>query len=254
MPWSPRPRPRGFTLIELAIALAVAAMFVVTLAIPLAAQLQLRRADEARRQLEEARDVVLGFAAAHGRLPCPATEASRGEEAFAPGGGVANGACADFHSGLLPGAALGMSPLDADGFMRDPWAGAANRVRYAVHAGQVNGIANALTRANGMQQATLTGLGDAASYLYICAAGDTAGPGGCGPAANQLTRKAAFVLLSLGPNAHTPPAAGNDEARNLDGDASFVAREAAASGFDDVVHWASIHLVIHRLLAAGRLP
>ncbi len=232
MPWSPRRRSRGFTLIELAIALAVVAMLAAALAIPLTAQLQLRRADEARRQLEEARDVLLGFAVAQGRLPCPATEASRGEEAFAPGGGAANGACADFHSGFLPGAALGMSPLDASGFMRDPWAGEANRVRYAVHSGTVNGVSNALTRANGMQLATLAGLGDAAAYLFVCVSGDTAGPAGCGPAANQLTRKAAFVLLSLGPNAHAPPAA----------------------GFDDVVHWGSIHLVIHRMVAAGRLP
>jgi prepilin-type N-terminal cleavage/methylation domain-containing protein len=251
---SHRRRRRGFTLVELAIALAVAAVFAAALAIPLAAQLQLRRADEARRQLDEARDVVLGFAAAHGRLPCPATAASRGEEAFAPGGDAANGTCADFHAGFLPGAALGMSSLDAGGFVRDPWAGDANRVRYAVHSGTVNGIANALTRANGMQQATLAGLGDAAAYLFVCISGDTASPAGCGPAANQLTRRAAFVLLSLGPNAHEAPPPGSDEARNLDGDASFVAHEATASGFDDVVHWCSIHLVIHRLVAAGRLP
>jgi prepilin-type N-terminal cleavage/methylation domain-containing protein len=251
---SSRPRRPGFTLLELAIALAVAAVFAAALAIPLAAQLQLRRVDEARRQLDLALDVVLGFAAAHGRLPCPATTASHGEEAFAPGGDAANGACADFHSGFLPGAALGMAPLDAGGLVRDPWAGEANRVRYAVHSGTVGGVTNALTRANGMQQATLGRLGDVPAYLYVCASGDTAGPAGCGPAANQLTRKAAFVLLSLGPNAHESPRAGSDEARNLDGDASFVARDVAAGGFDDVVHWGSIHLVIHRLVAAGRLP
>jgi hypothetical protein len=45
-----------------------------------------------------------------------------------------------------------------------------------------------------------------------------------------------------------------EEARNLDGDASFVAREAMASGFDDVVHWGSIHALAHRMVSAGRLP
>ena len=254
MPSSPRPDRGGFTLLEVMIALAVAAIFAAALAIPVAAQLQLRRADQARRQLEEARDTLLGFAAAQGRLPCPATEASRGHEAFAVDGDAANGRCADFHSGFLPAAALGLAPLDDLGLLRDPWQGPSNRVRYAVHAGSINGVMHPLTRANGMQAATLPALGDAPNYLFVCAAGEGAGPGGCGPAGNQLTRRAAFVLISLGPNAHTPPPAGTDEARNLDGDASFVAREMRADGFDDVVDWGSIHMVIHRLVAAGRLP
>jgi len=250
---SPRAEP-GFTLLELAVVMGVLMVLAAALAVPVAAQLQARRADEARRQLEEWRDTVLGFAAAHGRLPCPATGASRGLEQFAAGGDATNGACADFHSGFLPAATLGIAPLDAEGFARDPWQAASNRVRYAVHGGTVNGVAHALTRVNGMQQAGLGGLGDASNYLYVCAAGETASASGCGPAANQLTRRAAFLLLSLGPNASNPPAPGSDEARNVDGDASFVAHEARADGFDDVVHWASIHLVVHRLVSAGRLP
>jgi prepilin-type N-terminal cleavage/methylation domain-containing protein len=254
MPSSRRADPAGFTLFELAVVLGVLVVLAAALAVPASAQLQLRRADEPRRQLEEARDTLLGFAVAHGRLPCPATIGSRGLESFAAGGDAVNGACADFHSGFLPAATLGLSPVDEEGFARDPWQAPANRVRYAVHAGGVNGIAHALTRANGMQQASLGALGDAPNYLYVCATGEGAGAGGCGPAANQLTRRAAFVLLSLGPNAAHPPAAGSDEARNLDGDASFVSHEARADGFDDILHWTSIHLVVHRLVAAGRLP
>jgi type II secretory pathway pseudopilin PulG len=236
------------------IALAVIAILASALAIPVAAQLQLRRFDEARRQLEEAREALLGFAAAHGRMPCPATPASHGQEAFATDGDVVNGRCADFLAGYLPGAALGLAPLDDAGFVRDPWQSEANRVRYAVHGGTVNDVAHALTRANGMQKATLAGLGDAPHYLFVCAKGEAAGPTGCGPAANQLTRRAAFVLLSLGPNAGATPPAASDEARNVDADASFVSHETRADGFDDVVDWGSIHMVIHRLLAAGRLP
>jgi hypothetical protein len=65
------------------------------------------------------------------------------------------------------------------------------------------------------------------------------------------------VLLSLGPNATDDPPPASDEARNLDGDAVFVSRDAALGGanpFDDVVHWVPVHLVASRLLAAGRLP
>jgi len=255
MRWSPRRSARaGFSLLELVIAMAVAAVLATALAIPLASQLQLARASEARRQLDEARDALLGFASAHGRLPCPAINASRGEEAFAPGGDAGNGRCADFHGGFLPGATLGLAPLDDAGFVRDPWQTPANRVRYAVHGATVNGVDRALTRANGMQAATLSGLGGAPHYLFVCATGEGAGPGGCGPAANQLTRRAAFVLVSAGPNAALAPAPGSEEALNLDGDASFVARDATAQGFDDVVHWASINSMIHRMVSAGRLP
>ena len=243
---------RGFSLLEIAVALAILAIAFAALAVPLASQVQARRVDEARRQLAEARDAVLGFAAAHGRLPCPATLASRGYEAFAHDGDPANGRCADFHGGFLSAAALGMGALDDAGFVRDPWGTPAGRIRYAVHSGAINGVPQALTRSGGMGQATLGGLGAAPHYLYVCASGESVDGAGCGPAANQLTRRAAFVLLSPGPNAATT--ASGDESRNVDGDAVFVARDHSEGGFDDLLEWGSIHLVIHRLVTAGRLP
>ena len=140
---------------------------------------------------------------------------------------------------------LGLSPLDAEGFARDPWGSARNRIRYAVFGAgtAVNGVANPLTRTNGMQAATLAGLGDAPHYLYICATGAAASGAGCGPAANQLTRRAAFVLLCLGLDATDDPAPGSDEARNLDGDAVFVSREASRTrddAFDDILAWVPV--------------
>lgn len=240
-------------------ALVVLAVLAASLAIPLATQVQLRRQEEARRLLDDAKDALLGFAAAHARLPCPATASSGGMESFAAGGSEANGDCADFHAGYLPGAALGLAPLDAEGFVRDPWQGPQSRIRYAVFGGglAINGVANPLTRANGMQAATLAGLGAASHYLFICTTGAAVNASGCGPAANQLTRRAAFVLLSLGPNAASPRPAGGDEARNLDGDAVFVYREpsdAPGLEYDDLLQWVPIHLVVNRLVVAGRLP
>ncbi len=229
------------------------------LALPLAAQLQMRRQEEARRQLDEAKEALLGFAAAHARLPCPATATTNGMESFAAGGDAGNGNCSNFYDGFLPGAALGLAPLDAEGFVRDPWIGARGRVRYAVFGGgaDVNGVVNPLTRANGMQAATLPGLGAAPHFIMVCSTGARASASSCGPAANQLTFRAAFVLLSLGPNGGSDPVPGTDEARNLAGNPVFVHRDAsnaAGNEFDDLVHWVPVHLVVNRLLVAGRLP
>ena len=248
---TPSPRfPDGFTLLEALIALIVVALLASGLALPLAAQLQMRRQQETQRQLEEARDALLGFAVTHGRLPCPATASSRGLEAFASGGDAANGACADFHGGYLPAAALGLGSLDREGFARDAWGSEGNRIRYAVHGGAVAGVTYTLTRAHGLQLAGLAALGAAPHYLIVCS---TPGGPACGAAANQLTRRAAFVLLSTGANGVLVPGPGSDEARNLDGDDTFLARDAGPD-FDDVLHWGAIHLLVNRMVVAGRLP
>jgi len=257
--WSSPRGNRAFTLIEVAVVILILTILASGIAMPVAAQLQLRRAEETRRLLDDARESLLGFAASNGRLPCPATEASHGEESFAAGGDAGNGNCARFYDGYLPGATLGLSPLDAQGFVRDAWNTESSRIRYAVFGGgsSVNGVANPLTRVSGMQAATLAALGDAPHFIYICASNAGASGSGCGPAANQLTRRAAFVLLSLGPNAGTVPAPGSDEARNQSGDPVFVYHEATGTGngaFDDVIQWVPTHLVASRMLAAGRLP
>src|SRR3954466_13391118 len=82
---------RGFTLIELLVVMVALAVLLAGLAVPIAAQVQMRRQDETRRLLDEARDAILGFAASNGRLPCPATEDSGGTESFTATGNVTNG-------------------------------------------------------------------------------------------------------------------------------------------------------------------
>ena len=243
----------AFTLIEVMVVLLVMGLLAAGLSMPLAAQVQMRKLEETNRRLDEAREALLGFAAAHGRLPCPATEVSHGDERFATGGNAVNGQCERFHDGFLPAAALGLSPLDDEGFLRDAWGTRANRIRYAVFAGTVGEVAVPFTRANGLQSAGLSALGAAPHFLFICATGGPIAGGSCGPAANQLTRRAAFVVLSPGPDALAVAAAESDSARNADGDGVFVAHEAGP-GFDDVVTWASVPILASRLMAAGRLP
>lgn len=248
---------RAFTLIEVMMVLLILTVLATGLAIPIATQVAMHRHEETRRILEDAREAVLGFAAVHGRLPCPASGASNGVESFAADGDALNGRCLNFHDGFLPAASLGLAPLDNQGYLRDAWMTTDNRVRYAVYGGDAGGTAQALTRANGMKTATLAGLGATSSYLTICSSGAGVNASGCGAAANRLTQRAAFVLLSLGPNAALVPSPGSDEARNLDADAVFVAHEistAPGNEFDDYLTWVTINLVVSRLVMAGRLP
>jgi prepilin-type N-terminal cleavage/methylation domain-containing protein len=250
-------RCRAFTVIEMMIVLFVFTVFVSGLMVPIATQVALRRYEDTRRQMDEAKEAILGFAVANARLPCPASASSKGLESFSPGGDALNGLCSNFHDGYLPGASLGLAPLDEEGYVRDAWGTPSNRIRYAVFGGAVGGIANPLTRANGAQAAGLAALGSAPNYLWICASGLGTTATGCGVAANQLTRRAAFVLLSLGPNAVHAPGPGSDEARNLDANPVFVSHEiSAAPGneFDDQLTWVPASLLVSRLLAAGRLP
>jgi len=252
-------RLRAFTLLEVMLVMLILTVLLAGLSVPLATQVAMRRHAETRRILDDAREALLGFAATHGRLPCPASAASRGEESFVPGGSALDGNCSHFHDGFLPAASLGLSPLDAEGYARDGWGTSANRIRYAVFGDgrTVGGVANPLTRTYGMRQATLAALGDASGYLVICGTGALSTASGCGPAVNQLTRRAAFVLLSRGANATVEPAPGADERRNLDGNGVFVSRDASSlqgSEYDDIVTWVPLNVLASRLIAAGRLP
>lgn len=58
-------RPRGFTLIELAIVLVIITILIGGLAMPLTAQIQARRIAETKKTLEEAREAIIGYAMNH---------------------------------------------------------------------------------------------------------------------------------------------------------------------------------------------
>ena len=65
-------RSRGFSLVELAVVLTIVTLLLSSLMYTLSAQVEQRNAEETRRRLEQARELILSFAIANGRLPCPA--------------------------------------------------------------------------------------------------------------------------------------------------------------------------------------
>ena len=238
----PRTKELGFTLIELAVVIAVIGLLLGSLMVPLATQVESRQTREARRILEDAREALAGFAIANGRLPCPASSASNGLES--PVGG---GDCTNDHDGFLPAATLGLMPTDQQGYAIDPWG---NRLRYAV----TNANDSAFTTANGISTQYLTTV--PSPDLQVCSTGVGITGGKCAAGA-AITTIAVAVLFSLGPNGlagGTSP----DEAPNQNSDSVFVSRLAgsmtAGGEFDDIVDWISPHILYNRLVAAGKLP
>jgi prepilin-type N-terminal cleavage/methylation domain-containing protein len=244
---------RGFTLTELAVVVAIIALLIGGMLMPLLAQEDVRRSQQTQKQLKEAIDALIGHAAANGRLPCPATTASNGQESFAAGGSALNGSCSNFQDGFLPAATLGLAPTNTNGLLIDAWN---QPVRYAVYAGTINGVVNPFTRTDGAKAATMPEIGKV-DALSVCNSATGITPGNCG-AAGKLSDRAPAVLLSTGKNGAIG-GGGSDEAANLNGDAVFVSHEPAPAGaangeFDDIVAWLSPNLLFNRMIAAGRLP
>ena len=258
-----RSAPSGFTLTEMAIVLVIVALLLGGMLIPLGAQQDIRADRETQTRLIEIKEALLGFAAANGRLPCPASSTS-GQEA--PIGG---GACTTTSNGVaygyLPAATLGITTIDSAGHALDGWN---QPIRYAVSANTLGTTTNPFTTASGMRNATMTSIASA-TLLSVCTSGgvitspDTASAA-C-PAANRLTNNAIAAIWSTGKNTSTTGGAGSDEAANpnpnttVPVDPVFVYHEpapAAASGgeFDDQVVWMAPNILFNRLITAGQLP
>jgi prepilin-type N-terminal cleavage/methylation domain-containing protein len=100
---------KGFSLVELAVALAIIALLLAGALIPLSAQIDVRNVADTRRSMDSIREAIIGFAQANGRLPCPAAgNLAAGTEQFtAP-------SCTAL-IGVVPWATLGVSETDAWG-------------------------------------------------------------------------------------------------------------------------------------------
>ena len=104
---------RGFSLVELAVVMAIVAFLLGSLMYTVSAQVEQRNFEDTRRRLDQARELLLGFAVVNGRLPCPATASSSGDESPA-GGGTCNFLESDFLAVSSAAKALAAPPGSAD--------------------------------------------------------------------------------------------------------------------------------------------
>jgi len=277
-------RRSGFTLVELAVVLAIVGLLLGSLLYTLSAQIAQRNYEETRRRLDQARELVLAFAIVNGRLPCPARANSAGAEVRIAdtdptpsnrgkcrdgagtedyyGGTLADGTT----GGFLPAATIGFTQVDSAGFAVDTWQ---NRIRYAV---AINKTACATAPPAGLPLFTNAanlktyGMSCQPNDLLVCKSATGMAGGDCGPASNQIMTKSLVVaiIFSTGKNGATSPGgAGIDEAANLNGagnvDPNFVFHppapsEAANGEFDDQFTWISIGELYGKLVSAGVLP
>lgn len=240
--------PTGFTLVEMAIVLALMALVLGVSLTVISTQLDQRRIDDTNALLSDARDALIGYALSHTAsdghpyLPCP-DRMSGGSGSNVANDGVEDrtaGAC-DTQEGNLPWVTLGIAP------QTDAWN---NRLRYAVTAA----FSNSLT---GMQ---LTSAGNL--NVNDAATGSPAVIVTAVPAIILSHGKNGSGAINATGNANAmPPATNTDETANTDLNTTFVSHTIAFSKdnapggeFDDQVSWLSPNILFNRMVQAGRLP
>lgn len=258
----------GFTLAELAIVLVIVALLTGGMMMSLSTQQAIQQRTQTERQLNEIRDAMLGFAASNGRLPCPATDASNGLEYFCNSESdcstpttvvpASHGRCQQFFNGYVPGATLGLAPLDNQGRVLDAWN---NPIRYSIADVAIDTTNYAFTKKDGIKTGKLENTSGASGPITLFTVCETY-PGSlsatdCDSASHRLTNTPPLIILSTGQKGNNTT--NNDALTNRNNDKLFVSHTPTPTngtdpGFDDIVVWLSPNILYNRMIAAGRLP
>ncbi len=210
----------GFTLVEVAIVMIIVGLLLGGAIMTLTAQMEIRNRAETRDTLERAREALLGFAAANGRLPCTASGIGATPQVRASEN------CTISSDGFFPASTLAIGPTDPEsGLLIDAWG---RPIRYAV----TDQGGNAFTTSGKMQA---LGISNLDPDLVIK------------NRSNQiLTDKVVAVLISTGKTTTS----GVDENTNSD---RFFVSDAEDATFDDLVLPLSPYTLYSRMIAAGAL-
>ncbi len=233
---------QGFTLVEMAIVLAIIALILGSGLTLLSAQQDQRRIEDVSALLSSSNEALIGYALSHtaadGRpyLPCPDRISGASANDGIEDRTVIPGPCS-VQEGNLPWVTLSQSP------QTDAWS---NRLRYRVTAAYSNS-------STGIQLTPTPSAGDINVY-------DSAA------AASSVVTAVPAVILSHGKNGlgatnaagiNNPAATSADEQANTDGTVNFVSRSEnpTESGyFDDQLIWLSPNILFNRMVQAGKLP
>ncbi len=256
----------GFTLAELTVVLVIVALLFASAFVPLSTQLEVRNITDTRKQIEDIKEALIGFALSQGRLPCPADPTIASGSANA---GIERAACSgNTLTGVVPWATLGLREGDAWG----------RRFTYRVTETFADSIA---ASTHGCTPAP-NPLPTMSSYA-LCTEGDMTvnTRDTTSKLTSVIANKVPAVIISHGRNGYgasqptavympDPPATNADEATNKTaGTIDFISRDRTddstgcsdtlATGtplceFDDIVAWVPLTTLIARTAAAGKLP
>lgn len=204
----------------------------------LSAQMETQRISETRRQLDEIKEALAGFALINGRLPCPADGTASGGNELVTGTGTT--ATCTLTKGVLPWSTLGVPETDGWG-RRFTYRVAANFADGADGTGASCNIATGVSfqlcsSANLNVKSTSAGSNVAANV----------------PAVVVSHGKNGLGAYPAGGGAQISTATG-DEEENTDDNNTFVSKDYT-SDFDDQVVWLSPNILFNRMVAAGKLP
>jgi len=251
------PRVSGFTLVEIAVVMLIMTLLMAGLAPTITRQIDQQRTSETRKQLEEIRVSLLGFAVANGRLPYPAcgtlpANTSNAGLELSPASAAACASASDIAT--LPWATLGVSETDAWG----------RRFSY-----RVTGTFADATEGTTPSCPTSSGVS-----FQICSSGDinvkesaagsniasslpvvviSHGSNGCGA---YLPSGGNKILIAVGDSSGGDCGnSGSDQFDNSDvtTNTAFVSK-TFSTNFDDLVVWITPNTLTSRMVAAGKLP
>jgi prepilin-type N-terminal cleavage/methylation domain-containing protein len=222
----------GFTLIELAISMLIITLLATILLTPITTQITQTRIAQARSELDQINEALIGYALAQAkpRLPCPDTTGDGLEDA-----------CPNIFTTQTTGGNIPWATLNVPA--TDPWG---QRYQYRVNNAYTDSAAG-FTLTTAPTGAACTPPGGVSGFIKVCA--DAA-------CASVLANGVPAVIFTRGPNGATA-ATSADELENLDSDCLFISRtysSVAGTEFDDLIVWVSPGILMSRMVSAQKLP
>ena len=226
----------GFSLVEMSIVLAIVALLLGGLLPTISSQMEQQRRNETRKQLDEIKEALIGYAIAKGNFPCPAKSASDGAEDR-----NVSGAC-NQRQGFIPWSELGVAKLDAWGRI----------IHYSATPAYTNSVTK--FKLGDPRDITIRTRNAADALVNLSNSNDIP-----------------VVILSHGKNGYgatldNGTAIGNASTTNTDEQTNFNAagtsfvskdqstRTTGSGEFDDLMVWISANTLFSKMVAAGQLP